>query len=86
MRSLARPGAPMREPESKTSSPHTPSVGRKRPGVGTPDDAQAAVGGSAAGRLGTTAESGAKTDAQKPLQPAWAVGLREIVDDDTGEI
>lgn len=86
MQSLARPHFPMGEAESKTHSPHTHIAGRKRPGGGTSDPAQAGAGGSAAGRLGTTAESGAKTDAQKPLQPAWAVGLREMVDSDTGEV
>lgn len=86
MRSLARPRAPMVAAESKTQPPRTSFAGRKRPGGDTSDDAQAAAGGAAAGRLGTTAESVAADTSQKPLKPAWAVGLRENVDSDTGEV
>ena len=86
MRSLARPRAPMRAAASKTQSQPTPTAGQKRPGDGTCDDAQAAARGSAAGRLGTTAEFVAAQGGSKPLKPAWAVGLMEFTDGETGEI
>lgn len=86
MRSLARPRAPMRPAASKTQLPRTPKAGQKRPGGGTADDAQAAVGGSAAGLLGTTANFGAAFEVPKPLKPAWAVGLLEFTDSETGEV
>ena len=86
MQSLARPRAPMGAAASETHTPHTSRPGQKRPGDTTSDDARAAVGGVAAGRLGTTAELGAKTGGRKPLKPAWAVGLVEMTDGETGEI
>lgn len=86
MQSLARPRAPMRPAASKTQSPRTPKAGQKRPGIDTSDDAQAPSGGSVAGRLGTTAESVAAQGGAKPLKPAWAVGLMEFTDSETGEI
>ena len=86
MRSLARSRTPMGYAHSKFLSPTTQKPGQKRPGVDTSDAAQAAAGGVAPGRLGTTAESGAAGGYRKPPKPAWAVGLREMVDSDTGEI
>lgn len=47
--------------------------------------APARIGGGA-GSLGTTAESVAARASANTLKPAWAVGLREIVDSETGEI
>lgn len=86
MQSLARPRASMRPAASKPQSPRALKVGQKRP-VGAPSgDAQAAPGGAAAGRLGTPAESVAALGESKPLRPAWAVGLLEFTDRETGEI
>ena len=86
MRSLARPHAPMASGTSKPRSPnatkHAPDLARVRP------DAQRR-GVPAAGPerpLGTTAESVVGFAEQKPLKPAWAVGLMEFTDSDTGEV
>lgn len=86
MQSLARPHVPMGSAESKTHPTYTPKVGPKRPGADPSDVAQAAAGGAAAGRLGTTAESVVGFSEQKPLRPAWAVGLQEFTDSSTGEV
>lgn len=83
MQSLARPGARTHLDVSK----HLPKSTTKKPiraqpgGGGTADTA-----GGCAERLGTTAESGAADRPQNPLKPAWAAGLREIVDSGTGEV
>ena len=86
MQSLARPRAPMGSPDSKTLPAPTPKAGRRRPGVDPSDVAQAAAGGAAAGRLGTTAESGAALGVANPRKAALAAGLVEFTDSETGEI
>lgn len=86
MQSLACPRASMRPAASKTQTPRTPNATKKRAGDVTSGDAQAAAGGAAAGRLGTTAESGAAQGGSKPSKPAWTVGLMEFTDSETGEI
>lgn len=86
MQSLARPRASMRPAASKPQLPRAVKRAQKRAAVVPSGGAQAAAGGTAAARLGTTAESGAATGGQKPLKPAWAVGLMEFTDSETGEI
>jgi len=86
MQSLARPGAPThleaRKPSSPKATKHSPDPARVLP------DAQrrAGPGPGPGGSLGTTAELGAAQGGQKPLKPAWAVGLMEFTDCETGEI
>ena len=86
MRSLARPHAPMASGASTSSSQKatetSPDLARVLP------DAQrrAGPGPGPGGGLGTTAESGAAPEHQKPLKPAWAVGLMEFTDSETGEV
>lgn len=86
MQSLARLRAPL---AAKASKPHSPLPKRPRQETaGALPDAQrrgASLPGSA-GSLGTTANFGAAQGVQKPLKPAWAVGLQEITDSGTGEI
>lgn len=86
MQSLARPHAPMGRGTSKHHSPKQQKPVKKRAGGATCDDAQAAVRGGSAGRLGTTAEFVVGFDDQKPLKPAWAAGLLEFTDSETGEV
>ena len=86
MQSLARPRASMRAAASKPHSPRAAEVVQKRAVDAPCDDAQAAACGGAAGRLGTTAESVVGLREQKPLKPAWAVGLLEFTDSETGEV
>lgn len=86
MQSLARPRAPMRPAASKPHSTSAVELAPKRAGGSTCDDAQAGACGVAAARLGTTAESVVGLPEQKPLKPAWAVGLHEITDCETGEV
>lgn len=86
MQSLARPRASMRAAASKPHSPRAAKVAQKRAVDAPCDDAQAAACGGAAGRLGTTAESVVGLREQKPLKPAWAVGLLEFTDSETGEV
>jgi hypothetical protein len=86
MQSLARPLAPMRRAESKTTPSETqkPSASRREPPARS--EARTAGFAPAGGGLGTPAESGAATCGTKPLKPAWAVGLMEFKDSETGEI
>lgn len=86
MQSLARLHAPMGRGASKQNSPKKQKPVPKRAGGTTCDDAQAAARGGAADRLGTTAELGAAREGQTPLKPAWAAGLVEFTDCETGEI
>lgn len=86
MQSLARPRAPMRSAASKPHSPRAAKAAPKRAGDTPCDDAQAAACGVSAGRLGTTAESVVGLREQKPLKPAWAAGLLEFTDSETGEV
>lgn len=86
MRSLARPGVPTHleasTPSSQKATKNAPDQARRLhdarrrggavPGPGRP--------------LGTTAESVVGFQEQKPLKPAWAVGLMEFTDSDTGEV
>ena len=86
MRSLARPGASTHlEASSLYSQNATKSAPDQARGL---HDAWRR-GGPAPGPerpLGTTAESGAAKDGANTLKPAWAVGLMEFTDCETGEI
>lgn len=86
MQSLARPRAPMRSATSKQHSPQKSKPAQNRAGRVTSGDASAAPGRGAAQPLGTTAESVAAFGGAKPSKPAWAVGLMEFTDSETGEI
>lgn len=86
MQSLARPRAHMRPAATNSQPPRTSKAPAQRPVVAPFGDALAAPGGVAAGRLGTTAESVAAHEGSKPLKPAWALGLMEFTDSETGEI
>lgn len=85
MESLSRPGAPMGRLASTYSPDDTQGhAARCEP----PARSSARTAGIAPGReaLGTTAESVAARPSANTLKPAWAVGLREIIDSETGEI
>lgn len=90
MRSLARPHAPMRRAESKTHSSEVQKTTVAGAETDARTDARAparAPGfGTGDGGLGTTAEFVVGSRRQKPLKPAWAVGLVEFTDCETGEI
>lgn len=86
MQSLARLGASMRPAASKPHSQRKSKQAHQRASNATPDVAQAEAGGAAAKPLGTTAESVVGFGAQKPLRPAWAAGLHEFTDSETGEV
>ena len=91
MQILARPGAPEHAPSptSKyTTALHIPS-GKPRARQASCDAQRCAASVAYAVSpegLGTTGNLGAKTIGQKGLKPAPALGLREFVDSDTGEI
>ena len=90
MRSLARPHAPMASGASTSSSQKATNVAQSevqaRPGDEAPRRRLGAPAQRRGGSLGTTAESGAKTEGQKPLQPAWTAGLQTFTDSETGEV
>lgn len=98
MQILARPSAPMRSQKSKSSSITTlPSLeassssrvensSRSRAAMPARSGSEDSQGGTRAERLGTTAESVAAQGGSKVLKPAWAVGLMEFTDAETGEI
>lgn len=64
-------------PPEPTGSDGLPAAERGQPGRG-----RKASGGA----LGTTAELGAAPGGAKPSKPAWAMGLMEFTDSETGEI
>jgi len=76
----------MRREKSKSISvdPYQPSATRRE----SPARSEARTAGFApgGGGLGTTAESVVGFEEQKPLKPAWAQGLREFTDSETGEV
>lgn len=86
MQSLARPRGPM---ASGTSIPHSPKATKHAPDQARvlPDAQRRGVPvPGREGSLGTTAESVAASGGQKPLKPAWAEGLTEFTDCETGEV
>src|SRR5437764_12080392 len=86
MQSLARPRAPMGAAASQTHPPKTQKPGPDGSQVRRDAQRRGGPGAGPGGSLGTTAEVGAKTGGRKPLKPAWAVGLVEMTDGETGEI
>lgn len=90
MRSLARTGV---STHLEATKPHFPKETKTAPGgvlVRPCDEAPRPSVGAPGQRperpLGTTAESVAAQEGSKPLKPAWAVGLMEFTDSETGEI
>jgi len=76
----------MGDGKANTTPPISKKASPKRAEVRPAAQRRGVPGTGAERALGTTAESGAAQPHQNPLKPAWAAGLMEFTDSETGEI